>query len=203
MLTRPPEPCPTCGEPAFVVEWKREPRETTWDDSESMPSWRTFVPGPAADVTLDCGHTITGEAGLAWLREYTAVPPTVVLGGVDLSPYVGAFGRIESDQAPVDLMDGYLAGLRTARLSVGVDAAFSDVGTFLPGLEDGTPMTWTMPVPANRWHRMLARLRGVPGFGWVRPRMVEQTVTGTVTDVRTAGGQVAFTLRPDDGGRRG
>lgn len=202
MKVRAPQPCPTCGEHAFVVGWEREPRETTWDFPESMPSWRTFEPGPAANVTLDCGHTITGEAGLAWLREYTAVPPTVVLDGVDLSPYVGAFGRIASDQAPVDLMDGYLAGLRRGHLSVGVDATFSDIATW-PSLEDGTPMTWTMPVPANRWHRMLARLRVVPGFGWVRPRMVEQTVAGTVTDVRTTGGQVAFTLRPNDGGRRG
>lgn len=61
--------CPTCGETIHVTGWKREPRETTYD----VPSWeghgyRTFEPGPFADVTLSCGHEIHGVEGVRFLE---------------------------------------------------------------------------------------------------------------------------------------
>jgi hypothetical protein len=202
-----PLPCPTCGALAFAVESEHPPRETTWDNPASLPSWRTFEPGPAATVTFDCGHSITGEAGLAWLTEYAAVPPTVVLGGVDLSPYTRSVGRLHAeslpDEPPVDLMDGYLAGLRSGHMTVSFDDAAPNVADYWPGLEDTARVALTMPVPANRWHRLLARLRGIRGFGWVRPRMVHQTTIGKVIDVRTTPGGAAFTFQSDEDGRRG
>ena len=65
----PTMPCPVCGKPARITEWNRPPRETTWDRMGQgvVGSWRTFEPGPTATVTLDCGDTIHGEAGLAYL----------------------------------------------------------------------------------------------------------------------------------------
>lgn len=39
-------------------------------------------------------------------------------------------------------------------------------------------VTVSVSVPANRWHRLLDRLRGVRGFGWLRPRMKVGTFTG-------------------------
>jgi hypothetical protein len=59
--------CPTCSETVQVVEWTREPRETTFEQA-GVPMWRTFVPGPFTDVILSCGHEVHGTAGVALIE---------------------------------------------------------------------------------------------------------------------------------------
>lgn len=65
-------PCPTCNELVSATEWTRNPEETTFTDIENIPSWRTFKPGPEADLKLTCGHEVHGKEGVEFLQVLAA-----------------------------------------------------------------------------------------------------------------------------------
>lgn len=58
--------CPICGIRTAVNSWTREPCETTYE--QVNPTYRTFEPGPFADVVLACGCELHGVDGVRFLQ---------------------------------------------------------------------------------------------------------------------------------------
>lgn len=108
---------------------------------------------------------------------------------VDLTPYLRPAALETERELGIDAPEmerqasadpfGRLVGLGLQQGSFTLNGRFdsADAGAYFPPPAPQI-VTVSVSVPANRWHALLDRLRGVRGFGWLRPRMKVREFTG-------------------------